>query len=56
METVYLSGAEDVRRAGSQIANAAETMERVAGWIAQSLERHEQVMRELVERMEVLKK
>ena len=55
METVYLHGAEDVKRAGVQIDNAAATFERVAGWITESLEKHAYTMRELVERLEALK-
>jgi len=54
METVNLLGSEDVRRAGSQMASAAETIERNVVWLCEALQRHEQAMREFVERMEAL--
>ena len=47
METIHLLGSEDVQRAGVAMRSAAESMERGANWLRETLERHEQAMREL---------
>ena len=52
METIYLQGAEDVRRAGSQIADAAALMHLVQGWFREAMETHAQAMREVFEQHE----
>lgn len=52
METIYLQGSEDVRRAGVQIADAAATMSLVSGWFREALEGHAQAMREVFEQHE----
>jgi len=45
-ENIYLIGAEDVRSAGNTIKSAAETMQRAAASIEDSLTRHRQFLDE----------
>jgi len=40
-EYIHLTGAEDVRSAGSSMVSAAETIQRAASYIEDSLSRHQ---------------
>jgi hypothetical protein len=51
MESVYLSGSEEVRRAGSSISSAADQMRSAAGAM-QEIERPIQAFGEFVQRLE----
>lgn len=51
-EYIHLVGAEDVRKAGSQMASAAEDILRAANIISESNDRFLQRFDELVTRME----
>jgi hypothetical protein len=51
-DSIHLIGAEDVARAGSTIASAAEDMRRTQGWLDESLQRSNNRFEELVERIE----
>ncbi len=48
-EFIYLSGAEDVQRAGREMTQAAETMRRAAGEMQDVLNRFIQEFREIME-------
>ena len=48
---VTLLGAEDVRRAASEIAHAAAEMQRAANWIAEALAQHERFMDDWLARL-----
>lgn len=50
-EYINLLGAEDVRSAGNRMASAAEDMNRAAGTIAESLERHQRFMDDWLDRL-----
>jgi len=46
MDSMYLNGSEDVRRAGSAIQSAASDMQSAASNISSALERHQRSMDE----------
>jgi methyl-accepting chemotaxis protein len=52
MEMIHLTGAEDVARAGSTIASAADRMSQAAGTIDDTLTRFTRNMEEMVSRAE----
>lgn len=52
MDYITLMGAEDVARAGHNIAAAAETMSRAASSMDDALQRHRMGMEELLNRFE----
>lgn len=54
MESVYLQGSEDVRRASATIASAASEMQRAAGSIEDALFRHRQFLDEWIGRFEAV--
>lgn len=49
-EYIHLIGAEDVQRAGRSIASAAETMNWAAGYLDETLQRHQRFMDDWLER------
>lgn len=49
METVYLAGSEEVRRASSQMASAAEQIQRAVGDFAFQIDRLERLWWEVQE-------
>jgi hypothetical protein len=51
-DSIHLIGAEDVARAGSAIASAAEDMRRTQGWLDESLQRSNNRFEESVARIE----
>lgn len=52
MESIYLSGSEDVQRAGRAISNAADTIRSASSQMDESLTRHRAAMDEFVTRFE----
>ena len=52
MDAIILVGAEDVRRAGHNMADAAEQMSRAALSIQESLSTHIRLMEDIVQRLE----
>ena len=50
-EYIHLVGAEDVRSAGSRIASAAADMNRAAGHIDETLQRHERFLDDWLARL-----
>ena len=54
METIYLSGADDVRTAGNRIAEAAAEMKRAAGSIDDSSRQFLQQLDMRLDRLETL--
>lgn len=51
---ITLMGAEDVSRAGSRMASAAEQMSRAAGSIDDALQRHQQFLDDWLMRFEAV--
>jgi len=49
---VYLIGAEDIRRAGSLVSSAADTMQRAASIFDETMMQHRQYMDEWLNRFE----
>lgn len=54
MRDIVLIGAEDVRRAGVQIANAAQEARQIQGWQAEEMQRHRTFMDEWLDRFEAV--
>jgi len=52
MESVYLQGSEDVRRAASTISSAAEQIDRAAQTISGEVQRLEHILEEKLQRFE----
>lgn len=52
MDSIYLNGAEDVRRAANRMAEAADQMSRAASTIDSALERHQRFMDDWLARFE----
>lgn len=53
-EYVHLVGADDVRRAGAEMAGAAETFSRNVGWMSEALDRENNRRDEAIGRLEAL--
>lgn len=51
-ESIHLHGAEDVRKAGFQMTEAAETMRRAAAQIDEALQRHERFLDDWLTRLQ----
>lgn len=56
MQTIYLMGAENVARAGHQLAAAASEMSRAAASMEETLHRHRQMMDDWLNRLEQILK
>ena len=52
MENIFLIGSEDVRRAGSTISSAADSMQSAASSIASSMEEQKRFLDEFICRFE----
>jgi gamma-glutamyl phosphate reductase len=52
METIYLSGSEQVKQAGHMIQGASESFRTSIGHLAETLEIHRRWMEEWLERFE----
>lgn len=56
MENIYLSGAEDVRRAGNNISSASQDMIRASNNISNALYDHQRFLTEWLDRLEEILK
>ncbi len=52
MESIYLNGSEDVRRASNNIQSSAEIMQTASNNISNSLYEHQRFMTEWLDRFE----